>query len=416
MTDNILFPHYTIRVSPVPEAEGGGYEASIPQLGRGVLGHGMTPEEATRDLWEALPVFLKLLKETAQEIPHPVSIRSWEEFSGKFNVRVPKRLHWNLVRQADAQGVSMNSWLQTLLEGGVTRAEADVNSSAAVSVFAPQAMEDKISVDRTVLLTHPSVHNWHAELVRIMSGHRQSDIEQVGSASAYVEPYLRPSGQDIGASLTYFMEAIKVFFKHWSFRQTDPLHIFNNALDLLTDYDATLCASPILERMRMWKRFGPIRLEDGVTATDQDPHIKALKLLNKALEFGESALEFRPRLPRDGYHRHFVNILRDHFKEDVLAPYRGYVAGLMVHVGALSPDCNLEVVFQDPAIPDRWKEYLKYELGQAQESLENAAVFNLAVLHQGSEIEIVLGNNDIMMSDILGSITEVSAWEEGTGQ
>jgi hypothetical protein len=41
-------------------------------------------------------------------LPEPPAGRQWPEYSGKFNVRVPKSLHAALVSEAEAKGVSLN--------------------------------------------------------------------------------------------------------------------------------------------------------------------------------------------------------------------------------------------------------------------------------------------------------------------
>lgn len=114
------FAEYAIHVDPVSEEYGEGFEALFPKLGRGVVGYGSTQSEAIEDLLDAAPGFLEALIETGQELPAPTPPREWDEFSGKFNVRVTKLLHAQLVRLAEAQSVSLNSLVQTILSSGAT--------------------------------------------------------------------------------------------------------------------------------------------------------------------------------------------------------------------------------------------------------------------------------------------------------
>jgi hypothetical protein len=58
--------------------------------------------------------------------------KPWDEFSGKFNVRVPKLLHAKLVRLADEQGVSLNALVQTILMSGATALESGREFGAVV--------------------------------------------------------------------------------------------------------------------------------------------------------------------------------------------------------------------------------------------------------------------------------------------
>ena len=92
----------------------------FPPLVRSVVGYGQTPQEAIADLWVVVPAFLELMEETEQTLPQVALEKDWDEFSGKFNVRVAKALHAQLVEIAEDQGVSLNSLVQTLLSSGAT--------------------------------------------------------------------------------------------------------------------------------------------------------------------------------------------------------------------------------------------------------------------------------------------------------
>src|SRR6185503_18477515 len=87
---------YRVDVRPVADELGGGYEALFPQLARGVVGYGATPHEALEDLNAAVPAFLEAVAETGQTLPTPALVREWGEYSGKFNVRIPRLLHATL--------------------------------------------------------------------------------------------------------------------------------------------------------------------------------------------------------------------------------------------------------------------------------------------------------------------------------
>ncbi len=127
---------YAIEVKPVAADLGGGFEALFPQFARGVVGYGETHQEATDDLLSALPGFLEAVAEMGQSLPAPVPPKAWDEFSGKFSVRVPKMLHAKLVRVADEQGVSLNSIVQTILMSGSTALESGHQFGALVDAEA----------------------------------------------------------------------------------------------------------------------------------------------------------------------------------------------------------------------------------------------------------------------------------------
>jgi len=113
---------YDIQLSSIPEEKGGGYEASIPVLGKYTfIGDGATTEEALADLEQTKKeTFSSLLKEGV-EIPEPKG--KLEDYGGKILVRLPKFLHKALVEQAGENGISLNQHISALLSAGVPVAE-----------------------------------------------------------------------------------------------------------------------------------------------------------------------------------------------------------------------------------------------------------------------------------------------------
>ncbi len=115
-----MIASYSIQVSPLTEEDGGGFQALFPPLARSVVGYGVIAQDAIADLHLAVPTFLKMMDKTGQTLPQAPAEKDWDDFSGKFNVRVAKTLHAQLVEQAEEQGVSLNSLVQTVLASGVT--------------------------------------------------------------------------------------------------------------------------------------------------------------------------------------------------------------------------------------------------------------------------------------------------------
>ncbi len=111
---------YSIQVSPLMKEDGGGFQAVFPPLARSVVGYGTTAQEAIADLHLAVPTFLQMMSKTEQTLPEAPTEKDWDDFSGKFNVRVAKVLHAQLVELAEEQGVSLNSLVQTVLASGAT--------------------------------------------------------------------------------------------------------------------------------------------------------------------------------------------------------------------------------------------------------------------------------------------------------
>lgn len=99
---------YPITIYPAPE---GGYVAEIEDL-PGCITEGETSEEAVKRIEEARRAWIEVQYEAGEEIPLP---RTKNPYSGKFIVRLPKRLHQRLAEQANKEGVSLNQYVETML-------------------------------------------------------------------------------------------------------------------------------------------------------------------------------------------------------------------------------------------------------------------------------------------------------------
>jgi len=105
---------YKIEIEPIPEKEGGGYVARLPQFGKsGIIGDGETAEAALSDLQKNQKLRFESYLKEGLDIPEPEAHR--EEFSGRFVVRIPRFLHRELVVSAKQNDVSLNQYVTTLL-------------------------------------------------------------------------------------------------------------------------------------------------------------------------------------------------------------------------------------------------------------------------------------------------------------
>jgi antitoxin HicB len=86
------------------------------------MSQGDTPEEALHMIEDAMRGWLEVELEDGEPIPEP---REEEDYSGKFNLRVPKSLHRKLVEAAERDGVSLNHWINTALAEAIGGAVAD---------------------------------------------------------------------------------------------------------------------------------------------------------------------------------------------------------------------------------------------------------------------------------------------------
>lgn len=113
---------YRIEIKEIPEEEGGGFVASLPQFGHsGIIADGDTPEEAIQELEKVKALRFKYYLEEGLEIPLPEDELSEDDFSGKFVTRVPGFLHRELADEAKKGGVSVNLLVNNLLSSGLER-------------------------------------------------------------------------------------------------------------------------------------------------------------------------------------------------------------------------------------------------------------------------------------------------------
>ncbi len=96
----------------------GGYVGSIPELS-GCITQGETKAEILEMLEDAKKAWISTALDDGMEIPEPLRE---EDFSGRFNLRIPKSLHKRLAMQAKAEGVSLNQLAMYLLASGLKTA------------------------------------------------------------------------------------------------------------------------------------------------------------------------------------------------------------------------------------------------------------------------------------------------------
>lgn len=110
---------YPLTVIPAYE---GGYVATFADL-PGVMTQAETLDDLLGLADDARRGWLEVRAELGLAIPAPGSGGQVEaddagSYSGKFNLRLPRSLHRDLVRRAEREGVSLNQWALTLLAEG----------------------------------------------------------------------------------------------------------------------------------------------------------------------------------------------------------------------------------------------------------------------------------------------------------
>jgi len=94
----------------VPDPSGG-YFAEVLEL-PGCFSEGDTPEEAIKNVEEAMEGWIAAALDAGQPIPSPAASRG---YSGHVALRMPKSLHREAVRRAELDGVSLNQYLVTAI-------------------------------------------------------------------------------------------------------------------------------------------------------------------------------------------------------------------------------------------------------------------------------------------------------------
>jgi predicted HicB family RNase H-like nuclease len=97
-------------------SEDEGFIAIAPDL-PGASAWGKSEAEAINELRTVISLWIKAAKKAGNRVPKP-SDRADVNYSGKFLMRVPKRLHAELAHAAKAQGVSLNQYVLYVLTKG----------------------------------------------------------------------------------------------------------------------------------------------------------------------------------------------------------------------------------------------------------------------------------------------------------
>lgn len=97
---------YNFIIQSVNDESGSYFYARILELD-GCQSTGETFEEAYQNLKEAMEGWIEAKIEGGFEVPLPVG---YDDFSGKFIVRIPKSLHYKLSVEAEQEGVSLNQY------------------------------------------------------------------------------------------------------------------------------------------------------------------------------------------------------------------------------------------------------------------------------------------------------------------
>ena len=87
------------------------FRGEILGLSGGADFYGSNPDELRREFRQSLAIFLEVCKEKG--------IEALKHYSGKFNLRISPELHERLAIAAEAQGKSINTFVQEAIQNSI---------------------------------------------------------------------------------------------------------------------------------------------------------------------------------------------------------------------------------------------------------------------------------------------------------
>lgn len=97
---------YNYIIQPVNDESGSYFYSRVLEFD-GCQSTGETFEEAYENLKDAMKGWIETKLEGGFDVPLPIG---YDNFSGKFLVRIPKSLHYKLSLEAEQEGVSLNQY------------------------------------------------------------------------------------------------------------------------------------------------------------------------------------------------------------------------------------------------------------------------------------------------------------------
>lgn len=120
---------YSVEITQIPEDEGGGYTACIPELGRwSVVGDGDDPNEAFNNLRAAMAEVIEEWLDKGQRIPEPRNAAN-ELPSGHLTLRIPRSLHAQVNELAREEGTSINQYLLNIIAQAAAKSSREINQT-----------------------------------------------------------------------------------------------------------------------------------------------------------------------------------------------------------------------------------------------------------------------------------------------
>lgn len=104
--------NYELRVLPKKDDCGQTYFMAFFPAIEGCVGGGDTCEEAIKDAYENLDIYLEYLKDNGYSLPEEYQE---DEYSGKLTLRISKSMHKQVAEFAEKEGVSINNYINNCI-------------------------------------------------------------------------------------------------------------------------------------------------------------------------------------------------------------------------------------------------------------------------------------------------------------
>lgn len=116
-TSNQALDQYQFTVRPLSKEEGGGYLVEYPDI-PGCMSDGETIDEAITNGREALRDCMDVFRESGRKIPKAIiEAAQWRQ-------RLPRTLYSKLTKQAENEGVSINSLVTAIIAEAIGAKQA----------------------------------------------------------------------------------------------------------------------------------------------------------------------------------------------------------------------------------------------------------------------------------------------------
>ena len=116
-TTNRNLDQFQFTVRPLSNEEGGGYLVEYPDI-PGCMSDGETIEEAITNCRDALRDCMEVIRESGRKMPKPsIEAAQWRQ-------RLPRTLYSKLTKQAENEGVSINSLVAAIIAEAIGAKQA----------------------------------------------------------------------------------------------------------------------------------------------------------------------------------------------------------------------------------------------------------------------------------------------------